>query len=45
MKEASLILYIFDLKEESMDDILAETEKLDKLGIPYIKVTNNLLHF
>jgi len=42
MKEASLILYIFDLKEETMDDIDVEIEKLDNLGIPYIKVANKI---
>ncbi len=40
MKEASLILYMFDLKEESVDEIHAEVEKLNKLNIPYIKVAN-----
>jgi tRNA modification GTPase len=40
MKEASLILYLFDLKEESLEEIQAEVKKLDKLGIPYIKVAN-----
>ncbi len=40
MKEASLILYMFDLKEESDEEIHAEVEKLNKLNIPYIKVAN-----
>ena len=40
MKEASLILYLFDLKEESFEEIQLEVQKLDKLGIPYIKVAN-----
>jgi tRNA modification GTPase len=42
MKEASLILYMFDLKEEGIEEITAEVEKLDHLGIPYIKVANKL---
>jgi tRNA modification GTPase len=40
MKEASLILYLFDLKEETLEEIEAEVGKLDTLGIPYIKVAN-----
>ncbi len=40
MKEASLILYMFDLKEESVEEIQVEVEKLNKLNIPYIKVAN-----
>lgn len=42
MTEASLILYMFDLQEESIGDIFAETEKLEKLAIPYIKVANKI---
>jgi tRNA modification GTPase len=40
MKEASLILYMFDLKEETKEEIEIEVDKLDNLGIPYIKVAN-----
>ena len=40
MKEASLILYMFDLKEESYIEIEKEIQKLDNLGIPYLKVGN-----
>jgi len=40
MKEASLILYMFDMKEESVEDIRIENEKLKKLDIPFIKVAN-----
>jgi len=42
MKEASLILYIFDLKEESLDEIESEVGKLGNLGIPFIKIGNKL---
>ncbi|MFC2124145.1 tRNA uridine-5-carboxymethylaminomethyl(34) synthesis GTPase MnmE [Bacteroidota bacterium] len=40
MREASLILYLFDLKSETIEEIDKESGKLDKLGIPYIKLGN-----
>ncbi len=42
MKEASLIIYLFDLKEETYEEIRHEVEKLDKLGIPYLKAGNKV---
>lgn len=40
MKEASLIIYMFDLTEENSVDINQEVNKLENLGIPFIKVAN-----
>jgi tRNA modification GTPase len=40
MKQASLIIYMFDLKEDNLEDILLESGKLEKLGIPFIKAGN-----
>jgi tRNA modification GTPase len=42
MKEASLILYMFDLKEENLGEISKEVDKLENLGIPFIKVGNKM---
>ena len=42
MKEASLILYLFDLKEENLIEINEEIDKLENLGIPFIKVGNKI---
>ena len=40
MKEASVIIYLFDLKNESLESINHQTGELDQLGIPYLKVGN-----
>jgi tRNA modification GTPase len=42
MKKASLILYLFDLSNGAADDIRAEVQELDALGIPYLKVGNKV---
>lgn len=42
MQQAALILYVFDLSEESLTTIQNTTEELSELGIPYIKVGNKL---
>lgn len=42
MKKAALILYLFDLSNTSEEEIKTETESLDALGIPYLKVGNKL---
>jgi tRNA modification GTPase len=42
MKKASLIIYLFDLSQTSLDEIDQEEEHLKSLGIPYIKVGNKL---
>ena len=42
MKAAALIIYMFDLKEESLEDIELETAKLRQLGIPFIRVGNKI---
>ncbi len=40
MKQASLIIYVFDLKNDNRDAILADIKKLEEAGIPFIKVGN-----
>ena len=42
MKKASLILYLFDLTQTSLDEIDQEEAHLQTLGVPYIKVGNKL---
>ncbi len=42
MKEASLILYMFDLKEENQAEIYEEINNLQNLRIPFIKVGNKI---
>jgi len=42
MKAASLILYVFDLSNASLDEITQEERELNALGVPYIKVGNKL---
>jgi len=42
MQQVSLILYLFDLAEESLPDIQKTVVELDLLHIPYIKVGNKL---
>ena len=42
MKEAALILYLFDLANESTTDILKEVNKLENLGKPFIPIGNKI---
>jgi tRNA modification GTPase len=40
MKKASLIIYLFDLANTTIDEIAAEEESIRHFGIPFIKVGN-----
>lgn len=40
MKTASLILYLFDLGDTDMVEINRDVNKLENLGVPFIKVAN-----
>ncbi|MCX8490565.1 MAG: tRNA uridine-5-carboxymethylaminomethyl(34) synthesis GTPase MnmE [Cyclobacteriaceae bacterium] len=42
MKNASLILYLFDLVNTTMEEIRAEEAELKKLRIPYLKIGNKM---
>lgn len=42
MKSASLILYMFDLTDTDMVEINRDVNKLENLGVPYIKVANKV---
>lgn len=42
MKKASLIIYLFDLSQTTIDEIAAEEESVRNLGIPFIKVGNKV---
>lgn len=42
MRQASLIIYLFDLVNESIQDIFQEVNRLENLGIPLIKVGNKI---
>jgi tRNA modification GTPase len=42
MQAASLIIYLFDLSQETAGEIEHEVQKLDALGIPYLKVGNKI---
>ncbi|MHB9148308.1 MAG: tRNA uridine-5-carboxymethylaminomethyl(34) synthesis GTPase MnmE [Candidatus Amoebophilus sp.] len=42
MQQAGLIIYVFDLSEESLATIQNTIEGVSELGIPYIKVGNKL---
>src|SRR5690554_120058 len=42
MKTASLILYMFDLTDTDMVEINRDVNKLENLGVPYIKVANKV---
>jgi len=44
MKKASLILYLFDLANTTIEEIQAEERELMQLNIPYIKVGNKMDH-
>jgi len=40
MRRASLIIYLFDLSQTTIDEIAADEENVRQLGIPFIKVGN-----
>jgi tRNA modification GTPase len=42
MKQASLIIYMFDLKNDSLTEVNRDINMLENLGIPFIKVGNKL---
>ena len=42
MKTASLILYLFDLTDTSLEEVANDVQKLEDLGVPYIKVANKV---
>jgi len=42
MRTASLILYLFDLSDTDLVQVHRDLNKLDNLGVPYIKVGNKL---
>ncbi|GGF48930.1 tRNA uridine-5-carboxymethylaminomethyl(34) synthesis GTPase MnmE [Echinicola rosea] len=42
MKTASLILYIFDLSDTDMVEINRDINKLENLGVPFVKVANKI---
>jgi len=42
MKNASLILYLFDLAQTSIEEIHGQEKELQSLGIPYLKIGNKI---
>ncbi|MBI3218370.1 MAG: tRNA uridine-5-carboxymethylaminomethyl(34) synthesis GTPase MnmE [Bacteroidetes bacterium] len=42
MKNASLILYLFDLAQTSLEEIHGQEKELQSLGIPYMKIGNKI---
>lgn len=42
IKQASIIIYLFDLQYDQVDNVIAETNELAKLCIPLVKVGNKL---
>ncbi|MGY6560306.1 MAG: tRNA uridine-5-carboxymethylaminomethyl(34) synthesis GTPase MnmE [Nitritalea sp.] len=42
MKSASLIIYLFDLGDTDMVEINRDVNKLENLGVPFVKVANKL---
>lgn len=42
MRTASLILYIFDLSDTDLVEVHRDLNKLENLGVPYLKVGNKL---
>ncbi|MCS5489420.1 tRNA uridine-5-carboxymethylaminomethyl(34) synthesis GTPase MnmE [Algoriphagus limi] len=42
MKTASLILYLFDLSDTDLVEINRDINKLENLGVPYLKVANKI---
>lgn len=42
MKKASLIIYLFDLTQTTLEEIRKEESHLEELGVPHIKVGNKV---
>ncbi len=42
MKKASLIIYLFDLTQTTLEEIAREEQHLQTLGVPFIKVGNKI---
>jgi len=42
MQKASLIIYLFDLSQTTIDEIATEETTVKQLGVPYIKVGNKV---
>lgn len=42
MKESALIIYMFDLSQDHIEEIKKDIEKIEALKVPYIKVGNKL---
>ncbi|WP_296618391.1 tRNA uridine-5-carboxymethylaminomethyl(34) synthesis GTPase MnmE [Marivirga sp.] len=42
MKQASLIIYMFDLKNDTLTEVNRDINMLENLGIPFIKVGNKM---
>lgn len=42
MKKASLIIYLFDLTQTTLQEIAKEEQQLQVLGVPYMKVGNKI---
>ncbi len=42
MKKASVILYLFDLTQTTLNEIYEEEANLKELGIPYLKIGNKI---
>jgi tRNA modification GTPase len=42
MMKASLIIYLFDLSQTTLEEIEAQQKEITKLGIPFIKVGNKI---
>ena len=42
MKKASLIIYLFDLSQTTIDEIQLQEKEITTLGIPYIRVGNKI---
>ncbi|PTB96561.1 tRNA uridine-5-carboxymethylaminomethyl(34) synthesis GTPase MnmE [Marivirga lumbricoides] len=42
MKQASLIIYLFDMKNDSLVEIHRDINMLENLGVPFIKVGNKV---
>lgn len=42
MKQASLILYLFDLRDQDKVELHRDINKLENLGVPFIKIGNKI---
>ncbi len=42
MKSASLILYLFDLTDTDLEEINQDVQKLEAIGVPFVKVGNKI---